>query len=141
MTVDVWEHAYYLDYQNDRPRYLESVLSKLLNWDFAAENLAKDSMRGAGQATGLRVDKIKRDVGKTFARPEDILQTDALSAQQKIELLKQWEIDLRQLMVASEENMLSAASEQTADLLRRVRQLLTRLGATQQGAAVNKAGG
>jgi Fe-Mn family superoxide dismutase len=43
LTVDVWEHAYYLDYQNERPKYLEAVLQKLLNWDFAAENLARES--------------------------------------------------------------------------------------------------
>jgi Fe-Mn family superoxide dismutase len=42
LTIDVWEHAYYLDYQNERPKYLESVLKKLLNWDFAAENLAQE---------------------------------------------------------------------------------------------------
>jgi superoxide dismutase, Fe-Mn family len=42
LTVDVWEHAYYLDYQNGRPKYLESVLGKILNWDFAAQNLTKE---------------------------------------------------------------------------------------------------
>ena len=42
LTVDVWEHAYYLDYQNVRPKYLEAVLSKLLNWEFASENLTKE---------------------------------------------------------------------------------------------------
>jgi superoxide dismutase, Fe-Mn family len=42
LTVDVWEHAYYLDYQNARPKYLESVLGKLLNWNFAAENLDRE---------------------------------------------------------------------------------------------------
>ncbi|HTQ15362.1 MAG TPA: superoxide dismutase [Rhizomicrobium sp.] len=42
LTVDVWEHAYYLDYQNARPKYLEAVLTGLLNWDFAAENLARE---------------------------------------------------------------------------------------------------
>ena len=40
-TVDVWEHAYYLDYQNLRPKFVETFLDKLVNWDFAAENLAK----------------------------------------------------------------------------------------------------
>jgi Fe-Mn family superoxide dismutase len=43
LCVDVWEHAYYLDYQNARPKYLEAVLAKLLNWDFAAENLAQEN--------------------------------------------------------------------------------------------------
>jgi Fe-Mn family superoxide dismutase len=43
LTVDVWEHAYYLDYQNERPKYLEAVLTKLLNWDFAAENLSEEA--------------------------------------------------------------------------------------------------
>jgi Fe-Mn family superoxide dismutase len=42
LAVDVWEHAYYLDYQNARPKYLESVLGKILNWEFAAENLTKE---------------------------------------------------------------------------------------------------
>jgi len=39
LTIDVWEHAYYLDYQNLRPDYVNAVIDKLLNWDFAAENL------------------------------------------------------------------------------------------------------
>ncbi len=42
LAVDVWEHAYYLDYQNARAKYLEQVLGELLNWDFAAENLEKE---------------------------------------------------------------------------------------------------
>ena len=42
LAMDVWEHAYYLDYQNARAKYLESVLGKILNWEYAAENLAKE---------------------------------------------------------------------------------------------------
>ncbi|MFH0797347.1 MAG: superoxide dismutase [Candidatus Omnitrophota bacterium] len=39
LTIDVWEHAYYLDYQNRRADYLNAVLEKLINWSFAADNL------------------------------------------------------------------------------------------------------
>jgi len=40
LTIDVWEHAYYLDYQNLRAKYVETLIDKLLNWDFANKNLA-----------------------------------------------------------------------------------------------------
>ena len=39
LTVDVWEHAYYLDYQNRRADYLDLFLKHLVNWDFANANL------------------------------------------------------------------------------------------------------
>ena len=39
LTIDVWEHAYYLDYQNRRGDYVNTILDKLINWDFAAANL------------------------------------------------------------------------------------------------------
>ena len=39
LTCDVWEHAYYLDYQNERSRYVEGFLDRLVNWEFVAENL------------------------------------------------------------------------------------------------------
>jgi Fe-Mn family superoxide dismutase len=47
LTIDVWEHAYYIDYRNERPRYLKSVLGNVINWDFVALNL---DGKGAGRA-------------------------------------------------------------------------------------------
>jgi Fe-Mn family superoxide dismutase len=40
LTVDVWEHAYYIDYRNRRPDFVATYLDKLVNWDFAARNFA-----------------------------------------------------------------------------------------------------
>ena len=39
LTIDVWEHAYYIDYRNLRPKYIETFLQHLVNWDFALANL------------------------------------------------------------------------------------------------------
>ena len=42
LTLDVWEHAYYLDYQNRRDAYIDVFLTKLINWEFAARNFEAD---------------------------------------------------------------------------------------------------
>ncbi|MBU8897827.1 superoxide dismutase [Fe] [Corallococcus sp. H22C18031201] len=39
LTIDVWEHAYYIDFRNLRPKYIETFLNHLVNWDFVAQNL------------------------------------------------------------------------------------------------------
>ncbi len=40
LTIDVWEHAYYIDFRNARPNYITTFLDSLVNWDFVAKNLA-----------------------------------------------------------------------------------------------------
>jgi len=48
LTCDVWEHAYYLDYQNMRPTYVDLFLDNLVNWDYVAENLERAIESGEG---------------------------------------------------------------------------------------------
>ena len=40
LTIDVWEHAYYIDFRNARPNYISTFIDSLINWDFVAQNLA-----------------------------------------------------------------------------------------------------
>ena len=40
LTIDVWEHAYYIDFRNARPNYINTFMDSLLNWDFVADNLS-----------------------------------------------------------------------------------------------------
>jgi superoxide dismutase, Fe-Mn family len=55
LTIDVWEHAYYIDYRNERPRFLKSVLENIVNWDFVAQNLdGNGTARADQQGTGAR---------------------------------------------------------------------------------------
>lgn len=48
LCIDVWEHAYYLDYQSDRPTHIRAVMAKLANWTFAAEQLDLFDVRADG---------------------------------------------------------------------------------------------
>ncbi|WP_109806919.1 superoxide dismutase [Sphingosinithalassobacter portus] len=49
LTIDVWEHAYYVDYRNARPGYLDAVTANLINWDFVAKNLDGSGIAAADQ--------------------------------------------------------------------------------------------
>jgi Fe-Mn family superoxide dismutase len=53
-TLDVWEHAYYIDYKNERPRFATSVLTNIVNWDFVAQNLDGQGAERANQGEGAR---------------------------------------------------------------------------------------
>ena len=48
-TLDVWEHAYYIDYRNERPKFATAVLSNIVNWEFVAENLDGRGIERANQ--------------------------------------------------------------------------------------------
>ena len=54
-TLDVWEHAYYIDYRNERPRFAPRVLSNIVNWDFVAQNLDGQGFERANQGEGARL--------------------------------------------------------------------------------------
>lgn len=49
LTLDVWEHAYYIDYRNERPRFAESVLGNIVDWGFVAQNLDGEGVTRADQ--------------------------------------------------------------------------------------------
>ena len=49
LTIDLWEHAYYLDYQNRRPDYVTAFFENVVNWDFAAGNLERAEQRRAAE--------------------------------------------------------------------------------------------
>jgi Fe-Mn family superoxide dismutase len=49
LTVDVWEHAYYIDYRNARPNFVDAVLNNLINWEFVARNLDGNGVSRADQ--------------------------------------------------------------------------------------------
>ena len=49
LTIDVWEHAYYVDYRNARPNYVDALLDNAVNWQFVAENLDGDGASRADQ--------------------------------------------------------------------------------------------
>ena len=49
LTLDVWEHAYYIDYRNERPKFLKTVLENIVNWDFVAQNLDGEGASRADQ--------------------------------------------------------------------------------------------
>jgi Fe-Mn family superoxide dismutase len=49
LTLDVWEHAYYIDYRNERPKFAEAVLGNIVNWEFVAQNLDGEGVKRADQ--------------------------------------------------------------------------------------------
>jgi hypothetical protein len=89
-----------------------------------------------------KFETAKKDVGRTYSAPQDIVARKDLSREQKIELLKQWELDLREKMVAAEEGMLGANMDRDTAWLGLIHSLLAGLGYTgADSSPVNKAGG
>lgn len=89
-----------------------------------------------------QLDEALKDVTKLFETPEAILESADFGKTEKIKLLQQWEIDLRALLVASEENMTGSGQGNTAERLQAVRAALSVLGieAKEETGVPNKAG-
>jgi Fe-Mn family superoxide dismutase len=56
LTLDVWEHAYYIDYRNERPKFAESVLGNIVNWEFVGKNLDGEGVARADQGAKALAD-------------------------------------------------------------------------------------
>jgi len=92
------------------------------------------------------LETTKDDVASRFRTPQEVLDAKGCNREQKIELLRQWEHDLRLLMVASDENMTAQAPRQkpggSAETFQAVRKALDSLGAAEaEDAAASKLGG
>ena len=58
LTLDVWEHAYYIDYRNDRAKFAESVLANIIDWEFVGSNLDGDGISRADQQADAKVPEL-----------------------------------------------------------------------------------
>jgi hypothetical protein len=86
-------------------------------------------------------DSPKSNISKVFEHPSDVLKTSDLSAAEKIDLLQDWETDLREILVAAEEGM-AGRRDDPADQLREIHAALQKLGASRSTTrAPTKAGG
>jgi Fe-Mn family superoxide dismutase len=56
LTLDAWEHAYYVDYRNERPKFAESVLGNIVNWEFVGKNLDGEGVSRADQGAKALAD-------------------------------------------------------------------------------------
>ena len=56
LTLDVWEHAYYIDYRNERPKFAENVLGNIVNWEFVGKNLDGEGVARADQGAKTLAD-------------------------------------------------------------------------------------
>ena len=73
LTLDVWEHAYYIDYRNERPDFAESVLGNIVNWEFVGQNLDGDGVAPRrpgrkGARRRLRSGRQSPSVASVFSR-------------------------------------------------------------------------
>jgi hypothetical protein len=90
-----------------------------------------------------RFDRALADITGVFKKPQAIIDAEDLTGEQKVTLLKQWETDLRLLMVASEENMTGNTPGRTGELLQAVLKALLELGVSdgESPQAPTKSGG
>ena len=82
--------------------------------------------------TAKTEEPVAGDISQRYAHPEEILQDQSLTRDQKIKRLQDWDQDLRQLLVASEEAMTGTVSGQPAESLQAVTDALCKLGVTAE---------
>ncbi len=83
LTIDVWEHAYYIDYQSERPKFLKSVLENIINWDFVAQNLD-----GKGVSRADQQQKAKAAAFPSLRGPRRKPGDEAIQRKQETGLLR-----------------------------------------------------
>jgi ubiquinone biosynthesis protein len=69
LTIDVWEHAYYIDFRNARPKYIDNFFDSLVNWDFVAQNLGPIVTGSAPPPTARRARRATTPTARASSRP------------------------------------------------------------------------
>lgn len=141
LVCDLWEHAYYLDYQNRRPAFLTAFIERLANWDQAEHRLAELGL-ASERVDALPVESAP-DPRTRFQSPEMLVACADLDHGEKVALLEQWHLDLDNRLKAEEEGM-SVSDPMThrqesrlADETARVQSCLSQLLAARASAAGN----
>lgn len=128
LCCDLWEHAYYLDHQNKRADYLDTFITKLVDWAFVEQRL--ENALSASVTSGSTV---APDPRAQFQSPERLFAHAELDDAEKLALFEQWHLDLDNRLKAEEEGMSASdpmsyrKESRLADEAARVQRCMTEL--------------